>query len=459
MNARQQPILFCCTHSTGEANTSLAIAGELARRGVPDLWFAADENHRAAVAELAAESTVRFSSTGEVNPLLALTMLDEKTYRSIMQPSKIKAIRARTATLMDADHHFDRFRRLDSLVEELQPALMVINRFCTFATQVALSRGIPYVLTAPCLPSDLFGDALPPDYPRPSSGLPRRMSHSQRLANRLFRMRSQAMMFSPAIVREISRYSVQFAAHEVDHRVSRTRIQLESARLILCFSLFGLDYPFPVPDNLRLLGAMIPPPPKEPKDEDVLRWLDAHESVVYVAFGSVTRLTPDEINAMLRVVRALGEKHHVLWMLPEEQHRFLPAPGKLPRNLRVVSWIHAQHGVLAHPSVRAFFTHGGSNSFHEGLYFGKPLLVRPVCIDQYDHAVRAVDSGVGLAVARPNTVDPRDVHAKLLRLLEEDSFAERAQHFSRLQHGIAGLRTAGDLILECVRSGAPMREA
>ena len=50
MTLRQGPILFCATHSIGEANTSLALAGELARRGVPNLWFAGEENHRRAVA-------------------------------------------------------------------------------------------------------------------------------------------------------------------------------------------------------------------------------------------------------------------------------------------------------------------------------------------------------------------------------------------------------------------------
>lgn len=448
MNAHERPILFCRTHSTGEANTGLAIAGELARRGVEDLWFASDENHRAAVDALKAKSAVTFASLGEVNPRLALTMLDDETYRSIMQRARIKAIRVRTRTLMDADHHFDRYRRLDAIVEEVKPALMVINRFCTVATQIALTRGIPYVLTAPCLPSDLLGDDLPAGYPRPSSRLPREMTSTQRLANRIYRLRIQALMFSPAIVREIGRYSKQFAAHGVDHRVSRTRTQIESAELLLCFSVFGLDYPFPVPGHLRLLGAMIPPPSREPADEDTLRWLDDHESVVYVAFGSVTRLTRDDVGAMLEVVRRLGLGHQVLWMLPKDQHRLLPEPGDLPGNLRIESWITSQHGVLAHPHVRAFFTHGGSNSFHEGVYFGKPLLVRPVCIDQYDHAVRAVDSGVGLAVTRSDTVEPDDVHAKLVRLLDEESFGERARHFGRLQQEAGGLGAAADLILD-----------
>lgn len=459
MNANRRPILFCCTHSTGEANTSLVIAGELARRGVADLWFAADENLRAGVTALAAKNEVNFVSMGEVNPRVSLTMLDEGTYDRIMRTSGVKAIRARVRQLFDVDHHFDRYRRLDAVVEEVKPAVMVINRFCTFGIQVAITRGIPYVLTAPCLPSDLLGAELPPDYPRPSSGLPRNMTFSQKLANRRFRLQMWALALDPIIFRKALKYVKQLSVHRIDRRANSVRAQIESAELILCFSLFGLDYPFPVPQNLRLLGAMIPPPLKESKDAEALFWLDAHRSVVYVAFGSVTRLTRGEISSMLEVVRRLGSEHHVLWMLPKDQHRLLPDPADLPGNLRIESWIHSQYNVLAHPNVRAFFTHGGSNSFHEGIYFGKPLLVRPVCIDQYDHAVRAVDSGVGLAVERWDIIDTDDVYSKLVRLLDVESFSERARHFGRLQRATGGLRIAADLILDCVASNDRSRGA
>jgi len=201
--------------------------------------------------------------------------------------------------------------------------------------------------------------------------------------------------------------------------------------------------------NGLTLGAVIPEPKHDSRDHAVLEWLNGQQSVIYTAFGSVTRLTADQVRSMLDVVRRLDDDHHqVLWVLSESQQRFLPA--ELPANLRVTSWVHSQHSVLAHPNVRAFFSHGGSNSFHESVYFGKPLLVRPICIDQYDHATRAVDSGVGLAVARADVMDPDDVHAKLLRLLTEDSFGARARYYAQVQRDAGGLVKAADLILDQV---------
>jgi polyene glycosyltransferase len=75
--------------------------------------------------------------------------------------------------------------------------------------------------------------------------------------------------------------------------------------------------------------------------------------------------------------------------------------------------------------VRVFLTHGGGNGFHEGMYFGKPLLVMPFWLDCFDFAVRAIDSGVGLALDRPPSITADEVAVKLKRLLAESSFHER----------------------------------
>lgn len=451
MTDSRRPILFCCTHSTGEANTSIVIAGELARRGVPDLWFASDENNRAAVEALADRSEVEFVSMGEVNPRLALTMMDDETYGRIMQPSRTKSIRARMRQLSDTDHHFDRYHKLAELVVKIKPSLMVVNRFCFYAIQVAMTYGIPYVITAPCLPSSLLESDLPGDYPTPSSGLPRRMTLSQKLRNRYFRLYTKTVFLDRTVLRQGVEFTKRMTELGIERQTMSTRRHNGLAELLLCFSVFGLDYPFAVPDNLRLLGAVIPPPRQDPRDSATIAWLDAHPSVVYVAFGSVTRLTDEQVRSMIEVVRGLGDEHQVLWVLSREQQRkFLPDKDELPANLRVEEWIHSQHSVLAHPNVRVFFTHGGSNSFHEGVYFGKPLLVRPICIDQYDHAVRAVDTGVGLAVERPDIVDTADVLDKLVRLLTVDSFGERARHFAQAQRDAGGLTAAADLVLDRV---------
>jgi polyene glycosyltransferase len=94
-----------------------------------------------------------------------------------------------------------------------------------------------------------------------------------------------------------------------------------------------------------------------------------------------------------------------------------------------------------------FFTHAGGNGYHEGLYFGKPLVVRPLWVDCDDQAIRGQDFGVSLTVDHPETVDTDDVLDKVTRVLETPAFTERAARMGRLLHEAGGRVAAADLIL------------
>jgi polyene glycosyltransferase len=107
----------------------------------------------------------------------------------------------------------------------------------------------------------------------------------------------------------------------------------------------------------------------------------------------------------------------------------------------------SQMDVLAHPNVTAFVTHGGGNGFHEGLYFGKPLVVRPLWVDCYDQAIRGDSLGVSLTLDHPRTVDPDDMTDKLTRVLDDPSFRKRAEAFGVLQRAAGGREAAADLVL------------
>jgi polyene glycosyltransferase len=221
----------------------------------------------------------------------------------------------------------------------------------------------------------------------------------------------------------------------------------DAAELILCNSVEGLDFPMPLPAKMYLVGAMVPPLPEGPEDAGLSAWLEANDSIVYLGFGTITRLTRDEVAALIDVARKLDGRHQVLWKLPKEQQHLLPAADQLPPNLRVESWVPSQLDVLAHPNVKVFVNHGGGNGFHEGLYFGKPLVIRPLWVDCYDQAVRGQWCGVSLTLDHPETVDVDDVVDKITRVLAEKSFGERARHFQRLQREAGGRQRAADLIL------------
>ncbi|MGW5125014.1 glycosyltransferase [Streptomyces sp. NPDC004069] len=448
----RRPILFVSRPERGLLNPLLVLAGELSRQGVQDLWFATDEPRREDVRRTTHRAPVRFASLGEAIPELSAVTWPDDVYRKVTQPSRFRAHRAVVRQSYRPALQAGKIRRLQKIVDEVRPTLVVVDCMSGFAVDLAVARGIPFVLSVPFLPSKVltshspFAKGLtPPGFPVPHSGLPRRMSLAQRVANALFRFRTLAMFLNPAMTR----------ARSEDARVRKKlglppphpMTRIEKAELVLCHSVAELDYPCDIPEKMRLVGAVLPPLPETAGDDPVRTWLDDQSSVVYMGFGTVTRLTREQVGSLVEVARRLVGEHQVLWKLPAEQQHLLPAADELPGNLRIESWVPSQLDVLAHPSVKVFFTHGGGNGFHEGLYFGKPLVVRPLWVDCYDRAVRGRDFRVSLTLDHPESIVADDVVDKLTRVLSEPSFHENAERIGALQRAAGGRTAAADLVL------------
>lgn len=455
MEPSRRPILFVSYPDSGLLNTMLVLAGELARRGVPDLWFATDESRREQVDALRAESAVEFVSMGEVIPELSAVSWDDETYRRVTQRSKSAAHRALVRHTFVPAKRAEKYRLLAAAAEKIQPTLMVVESLCQYGYELAITKKIPFILNAPLMPSNVLASHVPfarsytpPGFPVPHSGHPLRMSPPQQAANWLFKARTLGTFLTPSMIAlggEDQRLRKELG---IDPAAGGLMSRIDAAELVLCCSVPEMDYPFELPAKVRTVGTLVPPLPQAPQDDGLSGWLDARESVIYVGFGTVTRLTEEQIAGMVEVARRLDGRYDVLWKLPSDQQRLLPPAETLPGNLRIEDWVPSQLDVLAHPHVRAFFTHAGGNGFHEGVYFGKPMLVRPLWVDCYDQAVRGEDFGVSLTVDDPKAIDPEDVVAKLTRVIEDGSFRERAEYLGQLLRQAGGRQAAADIVLE-----------
>ena len=453
MASTRRPILFVSYPESGLVNPLLVLAGELARRGVPDLYFATDENRRAEVEALSANSPVSFVSLGEVDTGMSATSWDDDVYRAVTQRSKSKANQATIRQTFRPGSRMAKYEKLRTAVAEIEPALMVVDSISQFGYEVAITDGVPFVLGVPFLPSNVLTarthlgkSYTPPGFPVPHSGLPHPMNSRQRLANHLIKFRTMLPFFTPSMIKVTEEDTALRKLHGIAPRAKGEMARVDEAELVLCYSIPEMDYPFDLPEKMRTVGALVPPLPQAPGDHELTRWLDAQESVVYLGFGTITRLTRTQVAALVEVVRRM-DGHQFLWKLPTEQQHLLAPSDQLPANLRIEAWVPSQLDVLAHPSVRLFFTHAGSNGVHEGLYFGKPLLARPLWMDCHDLAVRVQDFGVGLTLDRPDTIDADDVTDKLTRLLGDSSFRERAERIGELQRAAGGREAAADLLL------------
>ncbi|MFF3445043.1 glycosyltransferase [Streptosporangium sp. NPDC002721] len=447
MGESRKPLLFVSNPGVGVFNPLYVIAAELARRGTEDLWFATDESLRADIEKIEGGGGVRFASLGETDPTHSPADWDDEMYRLVTQRSRWKAHHAVVRRGFDPDGGEAKYLALDALAEEIDPALMVFDSVNPLGLLIALKRKIPFVLSSPFLPSNLLLAKTPRGFPMMHTGLPLNMSFRQRVANNVFKIRAGLMFLHPKMLRLALKGVARVRQLQLPREMLSPSAKIDCADAVLCYTVFGLEYPLPLPDKFHLVGAIIPPLPEAEEDGELSRWLDANPSVVYIGLGTITRLTRPEVHALVEVARRLDGRHSVLWKLPTEQQRMLPPRDELPANLRIESWVPSQLDVLAHPNVRLFFNHGGANAFHEGLYFGKPQIIRPLWVDCYDQAIRGVDSGVSLTVDDPQTIDADDVVAKMTRLLDDPSFRERAEFFAEAQREAGGTRAAADLIL------------
>jgi polyene glycosyltransferase len=441
-------ILFATKPAIGLTNPLLAMAGELKRRGVPDVFFATNDERRADVEGLPGDGHVTFVPLGPFQDDLWPQNWPHKDFSSTTMRGRLKAVAHYFESSNDFEYFHVLFMHLIEVFKETKPALAVVDIYSPYAVDAALMMGVPYIANISTPPSMAYAPRLPAGYPVPMSGLPRRMSTGQRLANAGFRAGVTAVTYRPRYLRGLlGLYRLRKKGGFANPTMAPWRYAC-SAAAVLGDSVFGLDYEFPPPANLTMVGAVLPAEADELRvDGELGEWLDRHESVVYVGFGTLMSLSHAQVAAVVQTARRLGRDHQVLWKLPREQQQLLPAAGHMPANLRVEEWLPSQLAVLNHPHVRVFFNHGGGNAVHESLYYATPMLVMPYWLDCYDLAARVVDSGAGLAVEHRPEPDVADIVGKLQRLLDDDGFGTRARHWSQRLRDAGGANSAADIIV------------
>uniref|UniRef100_A0A183BVN5 UDP-glucuronosyltransferase n=1 Tax=Globodera pallida TaxID=36090 RepID=A0A183BVN5_GLOPA len=121
---------------------------------------------------------------------------------------------------------------------------------------------------------------------------------------------------------------------------------------------------------------------KLPNEFSVFMENPSSNGTIYVAFGTHVdwKYAPEHVlNALFRAFGRLND-YQIIFAC-----KGCVMPKNLSKNVMIVAWA-PQHQVLAHPTIKAFITHGGLKSVREGICAGIPLIVMPVTAEQAHNA-------------------------------------------------------------------------
>ncbi|KAF3619428.1 7-deoxyloganetin glucosyltransferase [Capsicum annuum] len=151
--------------------------------------------------------------------------------------------------------------------------------------------------------------------------------------------------------------------------------------------------------NLECLGSNL-----WKEDSKCLEWLDSKKSnsVVYVNFGSITVMTP---NQLIEFAWGLANSQmEFLWIIRPDivsgKQAILPTEFVEETKERgmLTSWC-PQEQVLSHPAIGGFLTHSGWNSTLESIGYGVPMICWPFFAEQQTNCwFKGTQWGIGMEI-------------------------------------------------------------
>ncbi|XP_010459993.1 PREDICTED: UDP-glycosyltransferase 85A3 [Camelina sativa] len=175
------------------------------------------------------------------------------------------------------------------------------------------------------------------------------------------------------------------------------------------------------------------------EETQCLNWLDtkSRNSVVYVNFGSITKMTVTQLEEFAWGLAATGKEF--LWVMRPDlvagEEAVIPAEFLVETEDRrmLASWC-PQEKVLSHPAIGGYLTHCGWNSTLESLSCGVPMVCWPFFAEQQTNCKFSCDEWeVGIEIG--GDVKREEVEAVVRELMDGEKgkkMREKAEEWRRL---------------------------
>ncbi|GCE15582.1 macrolide family glycosyltransferase [Tengunoibacter tsumagoiensis] len=251
-----------------------------------------------------------------------------------------------------------------------------------------------------------------------------------------------------AILEEFSKLSGANAEHDSSPsspqaELLRLTAVVEPLNIIVMSSIFQpLQETFD--DRYLFIGTSILPRHQEsdfPFDQ-----LDRNRPLLYISLGSIMTNQPAFYKLCFE---AFGDQPWQV-VLPIGRHTDRAQLEPVPSNFILAPSV-PQLEIL--PRTRLFVTHAGTNSIMESLFFGVPMVLIPQQPEQYMHALRAVELGLGVQLDK-NTLTASALRQAVESVADNSSYQEQAHHVQNIVQADGGYQRAVDAIIQFTRTHA-----
>ncbi|XP_020207450.1 UDP-glycosyltransferase 708D1 [Cajanus cajan] len=196
----------------------------------------------------------------------------------------------------------------------------------------------------------------------------------------------------------------------------------------------------------------------------ILEWLDGKSegSVVYVSLGSRTETRREQIKDM--ALGLIESGYSFLWVVKlkvvdkEEEEGLEDVLGselmnKVKEKGVVVKEFVDQMGILGHPSVGGFVSHGGWNSVIESVWEGVPILTWPQGGDQKITSEAVRINGVGIwpqewGWGSEHVVKWKEIADRIKEMMGNESLRVKAEEMKKAARNAAGVGGSCEVIVK-----------
>jgi zeaxanthin glucosyltransferase len=167
------------------------------------------------------------------------------------------------------------------------------------------------------------------------------------------------------------------------------------------------------------------------RSEEAIDWsrIDSRRPVIYCAVGSHGAYWNQANRRRLTEALVLAARSHPQWqfLLQLPGQNDLAGLDSLPDNILAAAWF-PQLQALQRADL--IICHGGFGTLREALFYGVPLLVFPLGVDQPGNAARVVYHHLGLA-GDIQSVTPQQISAMIERVMGDTTYHDRVLQFSQ----------------------------